>query len=100
MERQDILTMSLKEIDRLKVIQNVLEKRLKQRHAAAILKMSARQIRRLCKRVRRQGAQGLIHSLRGRPSNHCFPAGHLDKALTLVQKRYADLGPTFANEKL
>lgn len=100
MERQDILTMSIKELDRMNVIQKVLEKRLKQRRAAAILGLSTRQIIRLCQRVRRQGAQGLIHGQRGRPSHHQLKPGLLDKALGWVKKRYSDFSPTFANEKL
>jgi len=92
--------MSTKEIDKLKVIRDVIEKRIKQRHAAVFLKLSTRQVRRLCGRVRRQGAKGLLHGLRGQESNHQLPLGRLDGALDIVRKKYADFGPTFANEKL
>ena len=60
MERQDILTMSVREIDKLKVIHEVLQKRLKQRQAARQLGLGTRQVIRLCKRVRREGNRGLI----------------------------------------
>jgi hypothetical protein len=100
MERQDILIMSVKEIDKLKVIHNVLQKRLKQRQAARQLGISTRQVRRLCKRVRREGNRGILHRLRGLPSNHQLKAGLLQEALEKVKTLYPDFGPTFANEKL
>ncbi len=100
MERQDILPMSVKEIDKLKVIHEVLQKRLKQRQAARQLGLSTRQVIRLCKRVRREGNRGLLHRLRGLPSNHQLKAGLLDEALLQVKTLYPDFGPTFANEKL
>lgn len=100
MKRQDMLTMKTKEIDRLKIVQDVIEKRLKQRHAARLLGISTRQTRRLCGRLRREGPRALIHGLRGRPSNHQLPDGYLPKALRLVRTHYGDFGPTLANEKL
>jgi len=100
MKREDILLMSLKDIDRLKVINDTIKKRIKQRHAAKMLGLSRRQVKRLVKRVRRQGPKGLIHALRGRPSNHQLDTGLLEQALGLVKAHYHDFGPTFANEKL
>lgn len=92
--------MSVREFDRNQVIQNVLNKHLKQRHAAKQLGLSARQVRRLCRRARRDGKRGLIHGLRGKPSNHRLPAATVVRAVTLVKKHYPDFGPTFAQEKL
>jgi hypothetical protein len=100
MKRQDILTMKSKEMDTLKIVQDVIEKRLKQRQAARLLGLSTRQTRRLCGQFRREGPRGLIHDLRGRPSNHQLPVGCLPKALHLVRTHYDDFGPTLANEKL
>ena len=100
MKRQDILPMSVKEIDKLKIIHEVLQKRLKQRQAARQLRISTRQVKRLCRRVRREGTRGLIHRLRGLPSNHQLKAGLLDEALDKVKTLYEDFGPTLANEKL
>ena len=100
MERQDILPMSMKEIDKWKVIHEVLQKRLKQRQAARQLRVSTRQVKRLCRRVRREGNRGLIHRLRGRPSNNQLKIGLLEGALEKVKTLYPDFGPTLANEKL
>src|SRR5713101_8189714 len=96
----EILTMRNKEVDRLKAIQQVLEKKLSWRAASEQLGLSMRQIGNLCMRVRAEGNRGIIHKLRGRASNHQLAPKRLEKALALVEKRYADFGPTLANEKL
>ena len=92
--------MSLKEIDKLKILHQVIKKQLKQHQAGRQLDLSTRQIRRLCKRIRREGNTGVIHRLRGRPSNHQLDAGILEKAVGYVKTRYKDFGPTHANEKI
>jgi hypothetical protein len=97
---EERLTMTTRELDRLKVIHQVLQRKLTWFQAAAQLRCSVRQIGRLCARVRTDGDKGIVHRLRGRPSNHQLPAGVLTRALTLVQRHYPDFGPTFAVEKL
>jgi hypothetical protein len=94
------LIMSNREIDRLKVIQNTLDGKLTWPEAAEILSLSVRQIGRLCAKVREDGNRGIIHGLKGRPSNHLLPQWYKDAALTLVKQHYPDFGPTFAAEKL
>lgn len=61
--------MSQKEVDRLGVVRRVLDDGLGQAQAAQLLGLSVRQVKRLCRRVREQGAQGLVSRRRGRPSN-------------------------------
>ena len=97
---EEILTMSNKEIDKLKVIQNVIHKQLTWVQAGHQLGLSDRQIGRLCARVRHKGNRGIIHGLRGRPSNHRLQPGLLAGALDKVRTLYPDFHPTFANEKL
>ena len=60
------LTMSTKELDRLEIIGRVVERRLTQRKAAEQLGLSLRQVERLCRAYRSDGAAG-----RGRPQGHC-----------------------------
>ena len=90
----------MREIDRLRVIRDVLDKRILQRDAAEQIHRSTRQVRRLCRRVAAQGTRGIRHGLRGRPSNHQLATGLRERALKLVAAHYHDFGPTFANEKL
>jgi hypothetical protein len=97
---EELLTMTSREVDKLRVIRQVLEHQLKWHEAARQLRVSVRQIARLCVRVRTDGNRGIIHHLRGRASNHQLATGVLDKALRLVKQHYPDFGPTFATEKL
>jgi predicted DNA-binding protein (UPF0251 family) len=66
----DLLTMSPKEVNRLEVVQRVDEKRMKQKAAAELLGISERQVKRLVRRYRKQGASGLVSQRRGKPSSH------------------------------
>ncbi len=91
--------MTHRELDKLRVIRQVLEHTLRWREAARQLRVSARQIARWCVRVRTDGNKGIIPRLRGRASNHPLAAGVLDKALQLVQTHSPECGPTFATEQ-
>jgi transposase len=68
--------------------------------AAAALGLSPRQVHRLLRRYRDQGASGLAHKARGRPSNNRLRDEVQDRALALVRGCYADFGPTLAAEVL
>jgi transposase len=92
--------MTMREVDRLKVIEAVAECRLKPGQAADRLSLSVRQVERLVLRYRAAGVAGLVSGKRGRPSNHQLPAGKAQRALALIRERYADFGPTLACEKL
>ncbi len=100
MDELGTLTMSAKELNRLEILGRVLERRLTQAQAAEQLGLSVRQVERLCRRLRLKGRQGLVSKKRGRPSNRKLPAALRERALALVQSRYADFGPTLAAEKL
>lgn len=97
---EQILTMSNQEIDRLKVINNVIIGKLTWNEAGSQLDLSGRQVGRLCQKVRKKGNAGIIHGLRGKPSNNQLEPGLLEKAMEHVKSQYYDFGPTFANEKL
>nr|DAE47894.1 MAG TPA: Mos transposase [Caudoviricetes sp.] len=92
--------MSMRELDRLKVIQAVIEERLMPWRAAERLGLSRRQVERLANRYRCEGAAGLVSRRRGRPGNHQLPVNLCPQALALIRERYADFGPTLACEKL
>lgn len=100
MNQEDIISMNLKELKRLKVIQEVISKHITQKIAAEILVLSQRQIRRLTKRVCLEGDRGIVHRARGRPSNHKIPDRLKAEVVTLYKKKYPDFGPTLASEKL
>ncbi len=92
--------MSQIELTRLQAMAGLGSKSLTQIQVATRLGISERQVRRLWERFKRLGAAGLASQHRGKPSNHRLDEGLLDRAIQLVATRYADFGPTFANEKL
>jgi len=100
MARKDMIVMSIREVKRLKAVQTVIDKQVRQRVAASMLGLSERQVRRLVKVIREKGDRGIIHGLRGRPSNRRLPDEKRERVLSLYQERYPDFGPTLAVEKL
>ncbi|MGF6659095.1 transposase [Paraburkholderia atlantica] len=100
MTRTGTITMSMQELDRLKVIEAVAEGRLMTWRAAERLGLSRRQIERMVIRYRDDGAAGLVSRRRGASSNHQLSQSLLDRVLGLIHERYADFGPTLAREKL
>ena len=100
MATEDTISRSQREVKRVQVIQAVIEGRVRQRHAATVLDLSVRQVRRLVKRVRADGAAGVCHRSRGKASNRRIAPRRKARVLKLFQTRYADFGPTFACEKL
>jgi hypothetical protein len=96
----ETLTMSYEELDRVSVVERVIEKRLTQLEAARMLSLSSRQVRRLCRAYEREGPVGLASKHRGRPSNRRLRPELGLEALSLVRSKYEDFGPTLAHEKL
>lgn len=94
------ITMSAKEAERISVMDNLIEKRIKQKHAGRQLGLSTRQVRRIMKRYKREGKAGLVHLGRDRISNRAIPQAEKDRAIKIIIERYPDFGPTFALEKL
>src|SRR5881628_2522891 len=96
----ETVALTMGELDRLQIMTQLAERRLTRRRAAALLGLSERQVRRLYRVFRRDGAKGLASRRRGRPSNRRLAQTVREQALTLVRERYADFGPTFAHQKL
>jgi hypothetical protein len=72
------LTLNMKELDRLQLMTRIAEHWLIRRHAATLLQLSERQVRRLYRAFQRQGAEGLVSRKRGRPSaRRLRPPGRL-----------------------
>jgi transposase len=92
--------MSKKELGRAQVLRQLDEGHLTQQQAADQLDLGLRQIKRLLKTYRHQGARGLISHKRGQPSHHQLGPEVKQQVLELLQTRYADFGPTLAHEKL
>ncbi|MGB2796686.1 MAG: ISNCY family transposase, partial [Phycisphaerae bacterium] len=94
------LRMSRKERDRLKVMAALAQRRMRQKEASRLLRLSERQARRILARYRAEGDAGLVHRGRGRPSNRRLPEALRRRVMGRVVRQYRDFGPTLAAEKL
>jgi len=94
------VTMTMRELDRLKCIQGLIDGQLKQHVVATRLGLTTRQVRRLVRRYEQRGPVGLISRLRDRPSNRRLKSETAEHAFGILRSEYADFGPTLAAEKL
>jgi hypothetical protein len=94
------IALSQRERDRLRVLHDVKQKHLTQVEAAQQLKVTDRHVRRMLIRIGDRGDGGIVHQLRGRPSNRKLAASLEQKILARIRHRYADFGPTLAAEHL
>lgn len=92
--------MSDRELTRFEVLRDLDQRRLTIAAAAELMGLERRQICRLLKVYRAEGAAGLISKRRGRASNRRTPAALRAEALGIIRERYWDFGPTLAAEKL
>lgn len=93
--------MSLKERDRLSMLSRVRDGQMTLLAASERLGLSYRQAKRLWRRYREVGDAGLVHGLRGRPSNHLVAAdGRRAMALGLYREQYRGFGPTLAAQQM
>jgi transposase len=92
--------MTRKAVDRLAVVQLVVNQQLRQKEAARRLDLSVRQVRRLVVCLRAEGASGLVSRRLGRRPGNARTEADRHKILSLVRHHDADFGPTLACEKL
>lgn len=100
MTKNRIITMSKEEIKRSEILRMAEEKRIKQKEGAKRIGISTRHFRRLIKRYREQGPEGIISGHRGKPSNNRLSEEKKKKILNKLNTDYEDFGPTLASEKL
>ena len=95
-----MITMSREEASRLHIIHQALNKKISQTEAASLIDLSDRQIRRMIKRIREEGDEGICHRSRGTTSNHRIPKKIKEKSLKLFREQYNDFNIVHATEKL
>lgn len=98
--QEERITLTKKELERLAVVRQVIRREVKQRVAAELLGLSTRQVRNLVRKVERDGAKGLAHGNRGKPSPKRMAETLVERIVTLVKERYRGFKPKFAAEKL
>ncbi len=100
MAEKDMITMSREEAKRLHIIHQALNKKISQTEAASLIDLSDRQIRRMIKRIRKEGDEGICHRSRGKTSNHRISKKIKDKTLKLFREQYKDFNLVHATEKM
>jgi hypothetical protein len=100
MNERGFVTVSMQELERIKIIAAVAEHRLKVVQAAERLALCERQVSRLVRRYEASGPAGLVSGRCAKPSNHRIDAGLAVRAVAIIKERYVDFGPTLACEKL
>jgi len=97
--------MSSQELRRAGVLARVVSGELKLVNAAVMMGLSYRQTKRLGRRYREEGAEGLKHRSAGRESNRKKPKKFRERVLRLVGRKYSGeegerFGPRLATEHL
>lgn len=100
MAREDIFCMSSRELKKLHIVHQAIDRQITQKTAASMLDLCERQVRRLVKSVRECGGSSLVHRGRGQPSNRRLSEGLKTRVLNLCRQKYLDFGSTLASEKL
>src|SRR5947209_2605230 len=93
--------MTQKERDRLVALKKAKKRLITQKHAAAEMGVSERQVRRLLRSLKERGDRAVMHAARGRPSNRKITDEKRKKAIEILsQEVYRGFGPTLAAEYL
>lgn len=94
------LIMSQKEVNKYDIIKKTINKEINATEASRLLNLTTRQIRRLKRKVKEEGASGLTHGNRGKIGNRAIPDNEKEKIIRLLHQKYPDFGPLLAAEKL
>src|SRR5271165_3723870 len=95
-----MVTMSQKELQRVKVIENAVAGRLSVSEAARLLHLSERQVQRLKRRYRADSTAWVHHGNRGRVMPWAVTAPQKELILSLARGKYRGFNDSHLTEKL
>jgi hypothetical protein len=95
-----IIGLSMKEREQFVTFSKLKEGVISQKAAAKRLRCSTRWTREKFKRFMAEGAAGLAHRNRGRPSQKAWNKEEKEFAMALFEEEFKGFGPTFASEKI
>jgi transposase len=98
--KKDILSMSQKERQRYHLLQMVIEGKTTLKEASRLMGVSYRHSKRLKKKLISEGARGLIHGNRGRPSPRALNRKLAELIIKLSHNKYTNFNDTHFTEKL
>jgi transposase len=94
------LRVSQRDLQRMHVVRLTLEGRESVGRGAKLLGISARQMKRLRRKMKEQGVEGLVHGSRGKPAWNKTGSEKIAQVLQWVRGRYRGLNDTHLTEKL
>jgi len=97
---QEMLTLNRKEQMRLRILNEVEGGRLKMGDAAEMMALSLRQVRRLRRAYRTEGAQGMVHGNRGRRPRNAVDVEMAQRVVKLASERYRGVNQQHLTELL
>lgn len=95
-----MVTLSQSEMDRVLVLQRVVDRRMTVQEAAVVLGLSERHVKRLKAKFMAQGPEALAHGNRGRKPVHAIPETLRQRVVQLAQSTYKGCNYTFLSELL
>lgn len=95
-----MLNLTMKEVNRYRIISEVIQRHLKVKDAAVILKRSERQIYRIKKRVVKEGAKGIIHKGKTKRGPRWLTDKIISKIINLYKAKYEGFNLTHMTEFL
>jgi len=95
-----VVIMSERELNRIEVLAQVDDGKLSVDAGANVLGLTRRQVFRLLKIYRIDGAAAIRHKARGKSPNNRIHKAKREYAMALIKENYADFGPTLATEML
>ncbi|MGH7412501.1 MAG: helix-turn-helix domain-containing protein, partial [Candidatus Methylomirabilis sp.] len=84
----DTIALTMKEQQRVAVIERVFRRELTMAEAAMVLGVSERQSFRIKARIRKEGIRGVIHGNRGRRSPRKLPSKTRQRIVELARGKY------------
>ena len=94
------LKVSQRELQRMHVVRLTIEGRESVGRGAKLLGISARQMKRLRRKMRERGMEGLVHANRGKKPWNKTALEKLEKVIRLARGKYRGLNDTHLTEKL
>lgn len=94
------MLLTMKEVNRLRVLQGYMDGKMFIEEAARILKRSLRSVYRMLAKVREKGPEGVLHGNRTKVSSRRVPEATRKKVIELALGKYRDINDTHLCEIL
>ena len=94
------MLLTMKEVNRLRVLQGYMDGKILIEEAGRILKRHPRSVYRMLRKVREKGPEGVLHGNRNKASPRRVPEAIRKKVIGLALGRYRDINDTHLCEIL